>query len=58
MNPNAANALAGFRTILGYVAMALALCALAKLMGGASTLSSVPGNVEQLALVAIVCKMA
>ncbi len=58
MNPNTAQAIASFRTILGYVALALALVAAAKLFGGGSTLSGIPGNVEQLALVAIALKMA
>lgn len=55
MNPNAAQALAGVRTILGYVAMALALCALVKLFG--VNLGGVPGSIDQLALVAIAVKM-
>jgi hypothetical protein len=56
MNPNVANTLAGFRTILGYVALALACIALAKLFG--ASVNGIPGSVEQLALVAIACKMA
>ena len=56
MNPNAVAAFAVFRTILGYVALALALVALAKLFG--VNIATSPGTVDQLALVSIACKMA
>ena len=56
MNPNTKQMIQGVRDILGYVALAFALVALAKLFGVPMT--SIPGNVEQIALVAIALKMA
>lgn len=48
--------LPAIRQILGYIALALAVLALARLAG--LSIPSVPGTIEQLALVAIACKMA
>lgn len=48
--------LASIRTVLGYVSLAFAVIALAKLFG--TPIPAIPGSVEQLALVAIALKMA
>ncbi len=52
MTPN--DALATFRTVLGYIAIALAVCAAAKLFG---MRPPVPGSISELALVAVALKM-
>ena len=51
---NASQSLASARTVLGYLALALALCALAKFLG--VQIPSVPGDVSTLALLAIALK--
>ncbi len=52
MTPN--DALATVRTVLGYIALALALCAVAQLIGMSLP---VPGSISELALVAVALKM-
>lgn len=54
MTPN--QALPAIRTVLGYIALVLAVAALAKLIG--INIPQMPGTIDQLALVAIACKMA